>query len=96
MIGARHGAPLAVGYGEGEMFVGSDALALAPLTRRIAYLRGRRLGRRIARGRRRFRDVANRPVHARDRAHRRCPAPRVGKGELPPLHGEGAARAARP
>jgi glucosamine--fructose-6-phosphate aminotransferase (isomerizing) len=39
MIGAQHGAPLAVGFGEDEMFVGSDALALAPLTRRIAYLR---------------------------------------------------------
>ena len=39
MIGARHGAPLAIGFGEGEMFLGSDSLALAPLTRRIAYLR---------------------------------------------------------
>lgn len=39
MIGAQNGAPLAVGYGEGEMFLGSDALALAPLTARIAYLR---------------------------------------------------------
>ncbi len=39
MIGAQHGAPLAVGFGEGEMFLGSDSLALAPLTRRIAYLR---------------------------------------------------------
>ncbi len=38
MIGARYGAPLAVGYGEDEMFLGSDALALAPLTRRISYL----------------------------------------------------------
>ena len=38
MLAARHGAPLAVGYGEGEMYVGSDAMALAPLTRRIAYL----------------------------------------------------------
>jgi glucosamine--fructose-6-phosphate aminotransferase (isomerizing) len=38
MIGAQHGAPLAVGFGEGEMFLGSDALALAPLTSRIAYL----------------------------------------------------------
>ena len=38
MIGARHGPPLAVGFGEGEMFIGSDALALAPLTSRIAYL----------------------------------------------------------
>jgi glucosamine--fructose-6-phosphate aminotransferase (isomerizing) len=39
IIAAQHGAPLAVGFGEGEMFVGSDALALAPMTSRIAYLR---------------------------------------------------------
>jgi glucosamine--fructose-6-phosphate aminotransferase (isomerizing) len=38
IVGAQHGAPLAVGFGENEMFVGSDGLALAPLTRRIAYL----------------------------------------------------------
>ena len=38
LIGARRGSPLVVGYGEGEMFLGSDALALAPLTQRIAYL----------------------------------------------------------
>lgn len=38
MIGARRGSPLAIGYGDGEMFFGSDALALAPLTRRISYL----------------------------------------------------------
>jgi glucosamine--fructose-6-phosphate aminotransferase (isomerizing) len=39
MVGACHGAPLAVGFGDGEMFLGSDGLALAPLTRRIAYLK---------------------------------------------------------
>ncbi len=39
MIGARHGAPLALGFGDNEMFLGSDSLALSPLTRRIAYLR---------------------------------------------------------
>jgi glucosamine--fructose-6-phosphate aminotransferase (isomerizing) len=38
IVGAQKGAPLAVGFGDDEMFVGSDALALAPLTRRIAYL----------------------------------------------------------
>jgi glucosamine--fructose-6-phosphate aminotransferase (isomerizing) len=38
VIGARRGSPLAVGYGEGEMFLGSDAIALAPFTDRIAYL----------------------------------------------------------
>ncbi len=39
MVGAQHGAPLAVGFGEDEMFIGSDSLALAPLTQRIAFLR---------------------------------------------------------
>ncbi len=38
MIAARRGSPLAIGHGEGEMFVGSDAIALAPLTPRITYL----------------------------------------------------------
>ncbi|MFO7478326.1 MAG: glutamine--fructose-6-phosphate transaminase (isomerizing) [Methyloceanibacter sp.] len=38
MIVARQGSPLAVGYGDGEMFVGSDAIALAPFTDFIAYL----------------------------------------------------------
>ncbi|HEX6956483.1 MAG TPA: glutamine--fructose-6-phosphate transaminase (isomerizing) [Ferrovibrio sp.] len=38
LIGARRGAPLAVGFGNGEMYLGSDALALAPLTDRIAYM----------------------------------------------------------
>jgi glutamine---fructose-6-phosphate transaminase (isomerizing) len=38
MIGARNGPPLAVGYGEGEMYLGSDAIALGPFTDTIAYL----------------------------------------------------------
>jgi glucosamine--fructose-6-phosphate aminotransferase (isomerizing) len=38
MIAARRGSPLAIGHGEGEIFVASDALALAPLTDRITYL----------------------------------------------------------
>ncbi|MEJ8561000.1 glutamine--fructose-6-phosphate transaminase (isomerizing) [Yoonia sp. GPGPB17] len=38
LIAARKGSPLAIGYGEGEMFVGSDAIALAPMTDRISYL----------------------------------------------------------
>ena len=38
MIAARRGSPLAIGYGDGEMFIGSDALALAPLTQQICYL----------------------------------------------------------
>jgi len=38
LIGARLGSPLVVGYGDGETYLGSDALALAPLTQRISYL----------------------------------------------------------
>jgi glutamine---fructose-6-phosphate transaminase (isomerizing) len=38
VIGARRGSPLAIGYGDGEMYLGSDAIALAPFTGSIAYL----------------------------------------------------------
>ena len=38
MIGARNGPPLAIGHGDGEMYLGSDAIALAPFTNRITYL----------------------------------------------------------
>ncbi len=38
MIGARQGPPLAIGHGEGEMYLGSDAIALAPFTDTITYL----------------------------------------------------------
>ncbi len=38
MVGARKGSPLAIGYGDGEMFLGSDAIALAPFTDTISYL----------------------------------------------------------
>ncbi len=38
IVAARKGSPLAIGHGEGEMFVGSDAIALSPFTARITYL----------------------------------------------------------
>jgi glutamine---fructose-6-phosphate transaminase (isomerizing) len=38
LVGARRGSPLAVGYGDGEMYLGSDAIALAPFTEAVAYL----------------------------------------------------------
>ena len=38
LVAARKGSPLAIGHGDGEMFVGSDAIALAPMTDRITYL----------------------------------------------------------
>ncbi len=38
LIGARKGSPLAIGHGNGEMFLGSDAIALAPFTNKVTYL----------------------------------------------------------
>jgi len=38
LMGARRGSPLVLGYGEGEMYLGSDAIALAPFTRDVTYL----------------------------------------------------------
>ena len=38
VLGARRGSPLVVGHGDGEMFIGSDALAVGPFTNRVAYL----------------------------------------------------------
>tara|TARA_R110002096_G_scaffold120749_5_gene261601 strand:- start:16197 stop:18020 length:1824 start_codon:yes stop_codon:yes gene_type:complete len=38
LIAARKGSPLAIGHGDGEMFVGSDAIALAPMTNKVTYL----------------------------------------------------------
>lgn len=38
IVAARQGSPLAIGYGEGEMYVGSDAIALSPMTSKISYL----------------------------------------------------------
>ena len=38
LVGARRGSPLAIGFGDGEMFVGSDAIALAPFTNTVSYL----------------------------------------------------------
>ena len=38
VMGARRGSPLVVGHGEGEMFIGSDALAVGPFTNRVSYL----------------------------------------------------------
>ena len=87
MIGARRGSPLAIGYGNGEMYLGSDALALAPLTPPSLLSRGRRLGRgparrcgdpRPQRHHRRARDQADRNVRCHDR-----------QGQLPPFHAQG-------
>jgi glucosamine--fructose-6-phosphate aminotransferase (isomerizing) len=78
LIGARHGAPLAVGLGDDEMFLGSDALALAPLTRRIVYLEDGDWA-AISRAEARFFDRANRPV-TRDARQTRLSGAAIGKG----------------
>ncbi len=77
MIGARHGAPLAVGFGDDEMFLGSDSLALAPLTRRIAYLRDGDWA-VLSRGGAEVFDADGTPVPSRS-ATARCPATRSAR-----------------
>src|ERR687897_1387573 len=61
LIGARHGAPLALGFGDGEMYLGSDALALAPFTDEVCYLEDGDWA-ILTRDGAEIRDVANRPV----------------------------------
>ncbi|MEO0387135.1 MAG: glutamine--fructose-6-phosphate transaminase (isomerizing) [Pseudomonadota bacterium] len=61
MIAARSGAPLAIGHGEGEVYVGSDSLALAPMTRAITYLEEGDMA-ILSRGDVRFRDAAGQAV----------------------------------
>ena len=92
LIGARQGAPLAIGYGDGEMYLGSDALALAPFTDRIAYLEEGD-----------WAVVTREGADIRDRDGKRGQAPHPaqpgrqpagGEGQLSPLHGQGDPRAA--
>ena len=79
LIGARLGSPLVVGYGEGETYLGSDALALAPLTQQICYLEEgdwvviRKDGAKIY-------DAANLPVE-RPVVHSGATAAAIEKGE---------------
>ena len=91
LIGARRGSSLAIGYGDGEMYVGSDALALAPFTNRISYLEdddwvvlqadGCTIYQRHQRGD--ARDPPERHLGRDDR-----------QGQSSPLHAEGDPRAA--
>jgi glucosamine--fructose-6-phosphate aminotransferase (isomerizing) len=80
IIGAQRGAPLAVGFGEEEMYLGSDALALAPLTRRIAYLDDGDWV-IVTRTGAEFRDMANSPV-AREVKLTRLTGASIGKGNF--------------
>jgi glutamine---fructose-6-phosphate transaminase (isomerizing) len=93
LIGARRGSPLAIGFGTGEMYIGSDAIALAPFTDQIAYLEEGDLADRDASGRRGARRTrqARRAADA-DFECRRFPG---RQGQPSPLHGQGNLRAAR-
>ena len=92
LVVARKGCPLAIGYGDNEMFVGSDALALAPLTERIQYLEEGDIALPRPQGceDRRRPGPAGRAADPADRDER-C-ADR--QGQSPPLHGKGDLRAA--
>lgn len=80
IIGAQRGAPLAVGFGEDEMYLGSDALALAPLTRRIAYLDDGDWV-IVSRTGAEFRNTANNPV-TREVKLTRLTGASIGKGNF--------------
>jgi glucosamine--fructose-6-phosphate aminotransferase (isomerizing) len=78
IIGARMGSPLTVGYGEGENYLGSDALALAPFTQRIAYLEEGDWA-VLRRDNVQVFDRANQPVE-REIVHSGASADRIDKG----------------
>ncbi len=92
LVGARKGAPLAVGFGEDEIFIGSDAFALAPFTNRVAYLKDGDGG-GDAQGARTSSTATGAAGRARDQDHA---SDRRGdrQGQPPPFHGQGNPRAA--
>ena len=92
LVAARRGSPLAVGHGDGEMFLGSDAIALAPFTQAITYLEDGDWAVVTRHSVQIFND-AGKERRAADRARGRV-EPDGGQGQLPPLHAEGDLRAA--
>ena len=92
LIGARKGSPLAVGYGDGEMYLGSDAIALAPFTDTISYLEDGDwavLTRKGVEVHDASRSAVERPVLKSNASG--VPG---RQGQSPPFHGEGNPRAA--
>ena len=91
LMGARRGSSLAVGYGDGEMYIGTDALALAPFTKRVTYLEDddwvvlNAKGATIFQGR----EEVQREIRQSGISRRHD-----GQGQPSPLHAEGDLRAA--
>ena len=92
MIGARKGSPLAVGYGDGEMYLGSDAIALAPFTDTISYLEDGDWAVMTRKGVE-IHDAQGRQVE-RPVIKSTASAQHGGQGQPPALHGQGNPRAA--
>ena len=85
MIGARSGPPLAVGFGAKEMYLGSDAFALAPLTNKVAYLEDGDWAVIHADGVKIY-DIKDRPDEPRSPNDQHFGKPRR-QGRAPPFHG---------
>ena len=92
LIGARKGSPLAVGYGDGEMYLGSDAIALAPFTDTISYLED---GDWVVLTRKGV-EIHDAQGSRVERADHQVDRLRVAgrQGQSPPFHGQGNPRAA--
>ncbi len=92
LIGARKGSPLAIGFGDDAMYIGSDAIALAPFTDTVSYLEDGDCA-VIHRDSAEIHDAAG-----HRRAPRRAQVASVGdadrQGQPPPFHGQGNSRAA--
>ena len=93
LIGARKGSPLAIGYGDGEMYLGSDAIALAPFTDTISYLEDGDSAVLTRKGVEVHDAAGSKVERAGDQIHRFGVPGRQGQPSS--FHGEGNSRAAR-
>lgn len=93
MIGARKGSPLAIGYGDGEMYLGSDAFALAPMTNQVAFLEEGDWA-IVKRGGVTVYDADGKKSRPSGENHR-CECSTCRQGQPPAFHGKGNLRTAR-
>ena len=88
IVGARNGPPLAIGHGEGEMFLGSDAIALAPFTNRSPISKTA-TGRSCAATRSQIFDIDGKPRSSARASNRMRHIVHGRQGQSPAFHGEG-------